>query len=66
MLARMALTETKTPESKTGAVVRPVNYPATIVAMVSEEMKAEIVSEAHARRVSQGVVAREWLERGRP
>lgn len=48
-----------------GAVDRPINYPATVVAMVSKETKAALKREAAARSVSQAVVAREWLELGR-
>lgn len=48
-----------------GAVARPINYTTTIVAMVTDDMKTALKAEAKARRVSQGVVAREWLERGR-
>lgn len=62
MLTRMATTETKTADP--GAVARPVNYPTTIVAMVTEDTKKAIVAEAKARQVSQGVIARELLELG--
>ena len=58
----MATTETKTADP--GAVARPVNYPTTIVAMVTEDTKRAIVAEAKARQVSQGVIARELLELG--
>lgn len=59
------MTDTSTAQAEPDVVARPVNYPTTIVAMVTAGMKAEIVAEAKARKVSQGVVAREWLERGR-
>ena len=62
MLTRMATTETKTADP--GAVARVVNYPTTIVAMVTEDTKKAIVAEAKARQVSQGVIARELLELG--
>ena len=62
MLTRMATTETKTADP--GAVARVVNYPTTIVAMVTEDTKKAIVAEAKARQVSQGVIACELLELG--
>lgn len=48
-----------------GAVERPVNYPATIVAMVSEDMKSALKVTADENDVKIAVVVREWLEAGR-
>lgn len=48
-----------------GAVDRPLNYPTSVNALITQELKDEITAEAAERGVSQGTVAREMLEAGR-
>lgn len=48
-----------------GAVERPVNYPETIVVMVSEDMKRALKITADENDVKVAVIARDWLEAGR-
>jgi hypothetical protein len=48
-----------------GAVERPVNYPHTLVIMISDEMQKALTVTADENGVKKAVVARDWLEVGR-
>ncbi len=48
-----------------GAVERPVNYPHTLVIMISDDMKRALEVTADENDVKKAVVARDWLEVGR-
>lgn len=48
-----------------GHVDRPVNYPKTLVAMVSEDMTDAIEATRKAYDVPKAEVVRDWLEAGR-
>lgn len=48
-----------------GAVERPINYPKTIVVMVSEETHRAIEVTASKRKVAKSEIVRTWLEHGR-
>lgn len=48
-----------------GAVQRPVNYPKTLVVMVSEETHAAIEKTRQEYGVNKADIARDWLEAGR-
>lgn len=48
-----------------GAVDRPVNYPHSLVVLVSEDTKRALEKEKARSGLSKGAIARDWLERGR-
>lgn len=48
-----------------GAVDRPVNYPHSLVVLVSDETREALEREKQRTGLSKGAVARDWLERGR-